>query len=182
MMKPIRTRSTNNTAHNNKEKGNSFERLISKDLSNWMFGCPNVLYRQPTSGAKKDILIGDIIPIDQMPPGFNKFPFYIECKTGYPQELPTFFNFSFIEKVIKKILGELSNRKTPSFQQILLVIIRFKYQRKIVVFTNCLIPSLKWEVCLLIDNDKIFYMYDYKKLLQQDFLTCFPITCFQENV
>lgn len=162
-----------------KDKGNQFERLISRQLSHWMFDTGNILYRQPTSGAKKDILLGDIIPIDQMPEGYRKFPFYIECKTGYAQEVPTFFNFNFVERVIKKIYKELEQFPN-SFQRIILVIMRFKFQRRIILFTNYLIPCIGWELCLLINN-QLHYLYDYKKLMETDFNSCFNISHFQDN-
>ena len=74
-------------------KGGSFEREISKDLTEWLTGkkIPYMYWRCPASGALATIheanyqnLSGDIRPLHPDAEFLTNY-FSIECKTGYPK-------------------------------------------------------------------------------------------------
>jgi len=151
----------NNTK--SKRKGNNFELKISKELSNWMFDNPTILSRHQTSGAIKTAWVGDIVPQKQLPVEWDDFfPLYIECKSGYKEKLPTFFNFEIINKWLKKCLLDITDE-----QNIIFLICQFTNMRNILLFTNRLL-YYNWILCLNIEN-VIFYMYNYKNIISQPF-------------
>jgi len=80
-----------------KQKGNRYENEIAKQLGVWIFNDKDVFQRSLTSGAKKSVYIGDIVPQKQLP-GWTRFGVCLECKNGYKDSIPTFNNYSIITK------------------------------------------------------------------------------------
>lgn len=153
-----------------KAKGNSFELRLSKLLSEWMFNEKDLLWRDSTSGGRKVIYNGDIVPakVENFP--WKYWPFIIEAKYGYKPFIPTFFNFEKIKHWLKKLLNERTET-----QHIPLLIVQF-YNRRPLLITNILLNSF-CEICITVlinDNYDIFYIYDLKTLLSERFDKIFP--------
>ena len=86
-----------------KKKGNAEERKQAKDLAIWMFNDPDVLKRHATSGMDKSVYTGDVVPMKQLQEfGWKKFNFMIECKTGYPNNTPSFWNYEKVSDWYRK--------------------------------------------------------------------------------
>jgi hypothetical protein len=154
---------------NNKEKGNTFERSIAKKLNEWMFKDRLVLKRSSDSGAQKDILCGDIVPVGQLPIDWNGvFPFIFELKKGYPEDIPTPFKYEVVHDWLKKVY-----RESLIYNQfIILLIIQFT-GRETIFFTNYnFSDSLNYIISfnLKINNQYIeFRCFKFKDLLKLDF-------------
>lgn len=156
-----------------KEKGGSFERKIAKELSEWMFNDPHTLKREPTSGASKAVYLGDIFPFKQIE--WEYWPFYIECKVGYLDKLPTLLNFSIIEKWFIKILEELTVFDDTE-QKIILLIYNPTGRKGTLLCTNVTLNNLfcKCVLCIKYNkNTEYIYCYDYKEVLKYDFVDLF---------
>jgi Holliday junction resolvase len=145
-----------------KSKGSAFEREISKKLSSWLFNDIHMLYRHPTSGAKKHTYVGDIVPQKQLPNPINTFPFLFELKTGYKAQLPNFLNYNIIEKWIDK-----AKRERTSEQHIIWLILRFKNYEPICVISEEITNQLHWEFCTYVCNE-YFYIYRLNNLINTD--------------
>lgn len=149
---------------NSKEKGNCFERKIAKELSIWMFDDQNILKRHPSSGTDKCIWTGDIVPLAQLPTWkFEKWPFQIECKTGYDVYSPTFWKFDKIKEWFSKAKkeSEINN------QEIILLICQFKYKKKL-VFTNKFLNNIDYGV-IIKNEDYHIITYYYEDLISKNF-------------
>ncbi len=150
-----------------KQIGNAFERKMAKELSIWMFDDPHTLKREPTSGATKDVYIGDIYPMKQM--DWNCWPFQIETKYGYTNQSPTLINYKIIEKWFLKAHLESKEHDT---QKIILLITNFKDRKGIMLICNCELYSINWRSIIKIKHngcDLIGYVYDYAELLKTNF-------------
>ena len=159
----------------NKSKGNRFENATAKLLSKWMFnGDLSILGRHLTSGAIKTAWIGDIVPIKQLPNNFKSFPFLIECKHGYKNNIPTFISYTQIQKWLIKSLKESELSKE---QKIIWLIAKFNYQKTILI-TNYLIDIklILFTVAIpVIYNNKLIYFYCYilNDLMKYNFFKLF---------
>ena len=156
---------------NQKQKGNSFERKVAKDLSIWIFGDKDVLKRHPTSGFDKSIYSGDIIPLKQI--HWDKFPFYIETKHGYKNQIPSFYNWEIINKWIKKAIEEMKNLKD---QKILWLICKFQGHKTLFITSfpfniEYIIPLKIYPLKDVLKKSDVFwiYIYEYDKVLSQEF-------------
>lgn len=151
-----------------KSKGNSFERKVAKELSLWMFNDKDVLRRHPDSGASKQCWTGDVIPLKQLPEIWKgKFPFHIECKSGYPQHLPTFWSYAKVSTWFSKALleGYLNN------QTIVFLICQF-LNKSALLITNTQLPFRLLNVvfpCIINNEQHWGYVYNYKDILELDF-------------
>ncbi len=159
---------------NSKEIGNRFERNIAKELSLWIFNDPHTLKREPTSGATKNIYVGDIFPMKQI--NWGVWPFMIECKYGYTQFTPTLLNYSIIEKWYLKSFKEAQEKNNG--QEIVLLICNFKNKKGILLCTNTLLNRniIDYNCILNVKDKKInhyVYCYDYKKILKYNFESVF---------
>ena len=144
---------------NNKEKGNREERKQAKQLSLWMFNDKDVLKRQSDSGALELIWSGDVIPLKQMPPEWNgRWPFMIEIKIGYKNNLPTFWSYNKLVKWVKKAYIE---SKTHN-QNIVMLITQF-HNRPALISINYFICNLPYQVIYPVEcKDVWLHMYTYK--------------------
>lgn len=162
-----------------KTKGNNFERTIAKILSNWFFKDDTILYRESSSGARgttnNSRFNGDIVIYD--PIKFNehwkKFPFLIECKNGYKDNIPTFNNWNKVKEWILKLIKQKNEE-----QHILFLITQFHHQQALLI-TDQLLQNCLFDICLLIqdenNNISYFYIYKLKELLEKDFYSLFDI-------
>lgn len=153
-----------------KRKGGAYERKVAKELSEWMFdGNPDILKRHPTSGADKCIWSGDIVPLAQLPDSWNKrWPFYIECKTGYEQHFPDLISHKKIEEWF--MTACFQSAESNHGQNIIYLIAQFKHKKPI-LFTNRWIskPLAKsiLPVNYIYNNQNYImwiYTYDYHEL------------------
>lgn len=148
---------------NSKQKGNTFERKIAKELSQWMFNNKDILRRHPTSGCEKCIWTGDVVPLAQMPDEWNNtWSIHIECKTGYKDDTPDFWNY-------KKIITWFNKAKLESEinnQYIIYLICQFKH-RSALLITNTMLPHIKYNLVIL--NDDLLYVYIYNDVINSDF-------------
>lgn len=157
---------------NSKSLGGAFERRIARELSTWMYDDPNVLKREPTSGAAKDNYVGDIYPAKQLLPGQQSWRVLVECKCGYSQFTPTLLNYSIIEKWYLKSLLET---KQSELQKNVIIIANFKNKKGILLCTNLeLNVCCKCVLCIKNNGDyEYVYCYDYNELLKHSFIEVF---------
>lgn len=149
-----------------KSIGNKFENEISKKLSLWIMNKPNYFIRSITSGAlknEKSAYNGDIIPVKFNEFNWIRFPFLIECKCGYENSIPDFWNFNIITNWLNKLEIEKNNT-----QNIIMLIVKFKL-KKILFITNI---ELLLEPKLIIGSNK-YFIYDFNELTSYEFLTLF---------
>ena len=148
-----------------KQKGNIFEHKIAKKLGSWMFNDELMLNRHPTSGAEKSVYVGDIVPYKRIPNNWNDgiWPFYIECKNGYKNQIPNLINQNIIYKWISKIVP-IDNK---SNQKIIFLIAGFHGYSPILL-TN---KKIKFKANLLLnyDKDNFFFIYNFNDLLLTNF-------------
>ena len=148
-----------------KQLGNLFENKMSKLLSTWIFKDKLVLQRHLTSGAIKSTYVGDIVPLKQI--NWNKFPFLIECKSGYKSYTPTLYSFSKITDWLSKALSEVSEK-----QNIIWLIAKFKSQRGIIFITNHKLNNITPQLIIPL-NEQYFYQYNLEELVNFDFYELF---------
>lgn len=159
-----------------KQKGNSYERKVAKELSFWMFEDTDFLKRHATSGMDKSVWCGDVVPVKQLPDTWKRhFPFLIEAKSGYPQHFPTFWKYGKVSEWFKKsyLEGQINN------QPVTLLICQFKNQRALLI-TNYLIDidKLLFNVVIPIcinGNVHYGYVYLFNDILKYDFYELFNI-------
>lgn len=154
-----------------KAKGNAFEIKLAKALSTWMFDTPNILWRDSTSGGRKVIYNGDIIPsqVDQYP--WATWPFIIEAKHGYKEHIPTLMNQSKVRYWLAKLLSERTEK-----QFIPIFIAQFHNCHPILITTMML--NVYCDICMkVVDNEEQwhdFYVYDFKSVLKEPFNEAIP--------
>ena len=150
---------------NSKQKGNTFERKIAKELSIWMFNNKNILRRHPTSGFEKCIWTGDVVPLAQLPDEWNnKWPIHIECKSGYKNDTPDFWNY-------KRIITWFDKAKKESLinnQNIIYLICQFKHRQALLI-TNKIIENIPYKLVILDNEYEFLYVYMYNELLNTNF-------------
>lgn len=157
---------------NSKTLGGSFERKIAKELSLWIYNDKDVLKREPTSGATKDIYVGDIYPAKQLKPDQQEWIFLVECKSGYSNMTPTLLNYKIIENWYLKSLKET---KLSKKQKIILLIANFKNRKGILLCTNNEL-NICCKCILCIKNNQDYewvFCYDYKDTLEYNFKDVF---------
>jgi hypothetical protein len=156
---------TNGNAGKSKKKGNKYENDIAKALGIWMFNDKDSLCRSITSGARKTVYTGDIVPQKQLPNG--NFMWHIECKNGYKNRIPSFNNFTLVEEWLIKCLEDVNFERQP----LIWLICRFHGYSSI-VFTNCPFKNISWNLCVNIAHNNLYnYFYNYKldNLFDHDF-------------
>ena len=160
-------------ATKSKAKGNAFEIKLSKELSQWMFNDPNILWRDSTSGGRKVIYNGDIIPaqVDKFP--WSTWPFIIEAKHGYKEFIPTLMNQNKVRYWLTKLMDEL----TPS-QYIPILIAKFHNQSSILITTIPL--NVYCDISMNVIHESkntsyIYYVYDYNRVMSTPFSTAMPV-------
>lgn len=149
-----------------KRKGNKYENEIAKTLGIWMFNDKDALTRSITSGARKTVYTGDIVPQKQLP-NLKAFIWHIECKSGYKNQIPSFNNFALIEKWLLKCLNETNFDKQP----IIWLICRFHGYSSILL-TNCQFQNILWTLCVNIIHNNMhnfFYTYRLEELINTNF-------------
>ena len=162
---------------NNKERGNTFERTVARDMSLWLFNNKKLLRRSADSGAQKVNYGGDIIPEGQLPSKWNgKWPFIIECKYGYKEiAIPNIWNKKWIETWFLKSLEESKIHN----QNIIFIINNFK-NRKFNTLTTDIFLNNKYilhEISFpIIINGyvKHLFVYNYKTILKIDIEKIIP--------
>ena len=147
-----------------RNKGLKFERDISETLSNWIFQIPNMLKREPTSGAiKTGLYIGDVIPVGNLQ--WSRFPFFLELKIGYKGKTPTLSNQQIVRTWISKCISQRTEK-----QCIIWLICKFHYQSEILI-TDVLMNTVPLLILNHIENGEVipFYIYELKELLRYNF-------------
>ena len=160
-IKPKRTKKV--SANTSKAKGNSFELKIAKLLSDWIFKDKFVLTRSVTSGAIKNVYVGDIVP--QKPFGWLQYPFDIECKNGYSTHIPNFINYTKIEEWLQKCLKERTLQ-----QPIIWLICGFHSYENILI--TDLEMTLKSNLIVKVEG-VAFYVYKLKELMKYKFYSLY---------
>ena len=159
-------------AVSNKEKGNAFERLVAREMSNWLFGNKNILRRSSDSGAQKVNYSGDIIPEGQLPSEWNgNWPFIIECKYGYREvAVPTIWNRGWISNWYLKCLEESKKHN----QKIIFIINNFKNRKfntittNIVFNPNIILHEISFPIITAENYVHHLFVYNYKKIINID--------------
>lgn len=153
-----------------KRKGNRFENKMSKLISAWMFGDKNVLGRHATSGAQKNVYVGDVVPVKITNFSWCTWPFVIELKNGYKNEIPDFFSQTIIHKWIDKLFEE-----TTKTQYIPWLIVQF-HRKQPLLFTTMQLNFWSDIAMTHVHNDNIyiFYVYNYKHLMDTVFKDIIP--------
>jgi len=152
---------------NQKSKGNKYERDTAKKLSNWMFGDPVVLYRHEDSGARKVVYTGDIIPKSLSKFTWRIFPFVIECKNGYKDNIPNLMNQNHLRLWLKKLLSERTDeQRIPFFIA--------QYHCQIPILLTTIILKHNYQLALMTDENEFFYVYRFNDLLKLNFMSIMP--------
>jgi len=151
-------------ANKSKKKGNTFENKIAKQLGKWIFDDCDVFTRSITSGAiKHSAYLGDIVPQKQLQ--WKEFPFLIECKNGYKQNISNFNNTTLIDNWLLKCLKERSDKQPiiwliigfHSYEPLLLTDLELSMQSNIIIketYRSKIIP---------------FYIYRFKEIICHNF-------------
>ena len=142
-----------------KSKGNTFENKIAKQLGNWIFNNNTTFTRSITSGAIKSAYVGDIIPQKQLP--WKEFPFLIECKNGYKNNISDFNNTTLLDAWLSKCLKDRTNE-----QPIIWLIVSFHAHEPL--FITDLELKLTAKIILKVENIP-FYFYKFKELQEYKF-------------
>jgi hypothetical protein len=145
---------------NPKEKGNREERKQAKNISKWMFnGDPDVLKRVSDSGALEQSWSGDITPVKQLPPEWNrKWPFLMEIKSGYSKHCPDFWKYGKLLSWIRK-----SHKESETHNQKIILLITQFHNRPALITTNYCSNALAFNVSFpIILNGCWNYMYTYR--------------------
>jgi hypothetical protein len=161
------------TKQNSKKIGNSFERRVAKQLSEWIYGDPHVLKREPTSGGTKNVYSGDIFPMKQLEVGQPEWTYLVECKYGYAQFTPTLLNYSIVENWYLKALAE---SKQTVKQKTILLIMNFKNKKGILLCTNKELEKIYCKCVLCIRNNgdcEWVFCYDYNEMLKYGYKEVF---------
>lgn len=154
-----------------KAKGNLFENKIAKELGIWIFNDRDILCRHLTSGARKSAWVGDIVPQKQIPRSFNDghWPFLVECKNGYKNNVPNLNNQNIVRNWLTKSLLERTSR-----QNIIYLIISFHG------YSPLLITDVEFNmranlIINICHNDIVypFYIYDFKSLTKISFYSLY---------
>lgn len=146
-----------------KSKGNKFENEISKILGQWIFDDQDVLQRHLTSGSNKRVFVGDIVPIKTIP--WKYFPFILECKNGYKNQIPNLANQAILENWLTKLINEKTEQ-----QRIIILIVRFHHQHTLFITDTVLniycplIFNLKYKNSIV-----PFYIYKLDELKKYEF-------------
>jgi hypothetical protein len=146
-----------------KAKGNAFELKIAKMLSEWIFKDKFVLTRSVTSGAIKNVFVGDIVP--QKPFGWKEFVFDIECKNGYSTHIPNFINYTKVEEWLSKCLKE------RTMQQPIIWLIAGFHNYEPILITD-LEMTLKSNLIIKVDGFE-FYIYKLKEVMRYNFYSLY---------
>jgi len=155
---------------NQKSKGNKYERDTAKKLSKWMFNDPTILYKHEDSGARKVVYNGDITVKHVSKYPWKIFPFVIECKNGYAQNIPTLMNQNHLKKWLVKLLNERTDE-----QRIPLFIAQYHHQIPILMTT--VILNFGYQLALVVPHkgvNEFFYVYKFNELMKRDFLEMMP--------
>jgi hypothetical protein len=156
---------------NTKNKGNRYENKESKNLGIWFFNDKDALYRHENSGARKNVYVGDIIPkkIENFP--WKIWPFVIEMKNGYKNNIPTFCgNRKTLDSWLIKLLSERTE-----LQWIPILIAQF-HQKSPILLTPIIFDYHSVLAYPINFNNEcyIFYIYNYSLLLKEDFYKIAP--------
>lgn len=155
-----------------KSKGNRFEHKMSKKLGNWMFGDQYMLDKDPTSGARKLIYKGDIVPVKAHEFNWSCWPFLFECKDGYKNNIPTLMNQSLVREWLYKLLSELD--QTSQF--IPMLIAQFHGYKTPILLTT-LVLNFYTDISMLVayENEYYqFYIYNFNEIIKSNFYEVLP--------
>lgn len=138
-----------------KEKGNKFERKMANRFGKWMFQDENMLWRDSSSGGRKKIYSGDIIPAKAHEFPWTIWPFFFEMKSGYGANIPTLMNQTLLRQWIVKLMGELTTD-----QYIPMLVAQFNGYTPILLTT--LLLNYHCDICLMqIYQNQFFQYYIY---------------------
>lgn len=154
-------------ATKSKAKGNAFEIKLSKLLSTWMFNNPDVLWRDSTSGGRKIIYNGDIIPAQVETFPWKSWPFIIESKHGYKEFIPTLMNQSKLRFWLSKLMEERTET-----QYIPILIAQFHRHPPIMVTTLFLEVYCDVMMKVVSESEQLifdFFVYDFTRVLSTPF-------------
>lgn len=153
-----------------KAKGNKYEIKVSREMSQWMFNDPNLLWKDSTSGGRKKIYRGDIVPAKAHEFPWNIWPFLFEVKNGYKDHIPTLMNQNKLREWLIKLLKELD-----TCQYIPILISQFHRQTPIFITTLMLNFYCDVSLIQMYNNTYYtFYVYNYRNLITYDFFETLP--------
>ena len=159
------------TKTSNKRKGNSEENKCAKILGEWIFDDRDALQRHLTSGAQKDVFIGDIVPQKRL--RWKNFILNIEVKKGYPNDIPDFFSHSKLVGWFKKAWEQ---SQESEYQKIVLLICQFHNKKRKLVMTNyCAKKCVPALVIPVRDIGIYSYIYYLNDLLKHNFEEIFEV-------
>lgn len=153
-----------------KTKGNQFERKMARTLGSWIFSDEEMLWRDSTSGGRKQIYRGDIVPAKAHGYPWNTWPFLIELKYGYKNHIPTFNSQTKLREWLSKLLSELDD-----LQGIPILIVQYHRQKPLLITTLTLNFYNPLSINIIYD-DKVynFFVYNFDQLLLYEFNTLLP--------
>ena len=153
-----------------KQKGNKYEIKIARKLSKWMFNDADVLWRDSTSGGRKQIYNGDIVPAKAHSFPWKVWPFLFELKNGYKAHIPTLMNQTKLREWLVKLVQERTEE-----QYIPVLIAQFHFQIPIMVTPMLL--NFACDTCLIQAVDGFyyqFYVYHFNEVTKEPFHHILP--------
>lgn len=153
-----------------KVKGSSYERKVAKQIGTWMFNDIEMVWRESTSGMRKIVYKGDIVPVKAHEFPWTSWPFLFEVKTGYKDHIPTLIKQTKLREWILKLLDELDDK-----QIFPMLVAQFHSQHPILITT--LMFNFQTDICLLqlYQNQYIpFYVYNWNDILNTNFYKICP--------
>lgn len=153
-----------------KAKGNRYEIKVARIISEWIFGDKNILWKDSTSGGRKIIYKGDVVPANAHEFPWSVWPFLFEAKNGYKTHVPTLMNQNKVREWLVKLLEEKDEN-----QFIPILVAQFHCQIPIVV--TPLLFDIHCDLCLMQEFEgqhHMFYVYKFKDLITTNFFHVVP--------
>ncbi len=153
-----------------KAKGNRYEIKVARTISNWIFNDSNILWKDSTSGGRKIIYKGDVVPANAHEFPWSVWPFLFEVKNGYKGNVPNLMNQNKLREWLIKLLNE---RDEKQFMPILIA----QFHCQIPITVTPILFDIYCDLSLVQEYQNeyhTFYVYKFKDLITADFFQITP--------
>ena len=158
-----------------KAKGNNFERKVARQVGLWFFNDQSMLWRDSTSGGRKVVYKGDVIPAKAHEFPWGCWPFLFEAKSGYKEHTPTLMNQNKVREWLVKLISELDQQ-----QSIPMLVAQFHSYQPILLTTTLF--DFYSDVSLMVRYNDYYYqffVYNWNLILKSKFYEICPKDLFE---
>jgi len=158
-----------------KSKGNSFERKVAKQVGIWLFNDVDMVWRDSTSGGRKIVYRGDVVPVKAHEFPWGCWPFLFEAKSGYKEHIPTLMNQNRVREWLVKLMSELDSQ-----QNIPMLVAQFHSHQPILLTT--VMFEFYSDISLMVkynDHYYQFFVYNWNAILKSRFYEICPKDLFE---